>query len=84
MHLPVLVSTSSCRNNKVCTIILGLYLFDFHHTQTCERSNFSVVVWNIATKEAICGSPAQVMSAGKARTVAYSNSDDNVFVTGGE
>ena len=41
-------------------------------------------MWNIATGEAICGSPAQVMSAGCTHAVAYSNTSDDVFVTGGK
>ncbi len=44
----------------------------------------SVVVWNLDKKDAICGSPAQVDSAGKANTVAFANNSDDIFVTGGE
>jgi len=44
----------------------------------------SVVVWDLATKEPICGSPAQVESAGITTCLATSNTDDNVFVTGGD
>jgi len=43
----------------------------------------SIVIWNVATCEAICGSPAQVKSAGMTFTVAYANTSDDVFVTGG-
>lgn len=43
----------------------------------------SVVIWNVSNGEAICGSPAQVMSAGMTHCVAYANNSDNVFVTGG-
>jgi DNA-directed RNA polymerase subunit E'/Rpb7 len=46
--------------------------------------NFSVVVWDIAKKEAICGHQAQVESAGITYCVAFSNRSDDVFVTGGE
>lgn len=45
---------------------------------------FSVVVWDIAKKEAICGHQAQVESAGITYCVAFSNRSDDVFVTGGE
>jgi len=41
-------------------------------------------VWNIGTGDAICGAPAQVMSAGCTRTIAYFNHSDDKFVTGGE
>ena len=44
----------------------------------------AVVVWNVARKEAICGSPAQVESAGVTHCVAYANNDENLFVTGGK
>ncbi|KAG5278993.1 hypothetical protein AALO_G00104960 [Alosa alosa] len=43
----------------------------------------SVVVWNIETGEAICGSPASAHSAGHCLTVRYSNLNDNVFVSAG-
>ena len=49
-----------------------------------NQSRCSVVVWNLASGEAICGSPAQVMSAGCTHAVAYSNTSDDVFVTGGK
>ena len=44
----------------------------------------SVVIWNVVTCEAICGSPAQVKSAGMTYTVAYANTNDDIFVTGGK
>ncbi|XP_050394458.2 cilia- and flagella-associated protein 52 [Patella vulgata] len=44
----------------------------------------SVVVWDTITGEAICGSQAQVKSAGNTYCVCASNSKDDVFVTGGE
>ena len=47
-------------------------------------SVYSVVVWNLATGDAICGSPAQVMSAGMTHTLAYANLSDDIFVTGGK
>ncbi|KAM9363502.1 cilia- and flagella-associated protein 52 [Symphorus nematophorus] len=43
----------------------------------------SIVVWNIATKQAICGSPASADSAGHCLTVQYSNSNNNIFVSAG-
>jgi len=44
----------------------------------------SVVVWNVAKKEAVCGSPAQAPSSGLTHAVAYSNTSDDVFITGGK
>ena len=44
----------------------------------------SVVVWNVVTCDAICGAPAQVMSAGMTYSIAYANHNDDVFVTGGK
>uniref|UniRef100_A0A665THZ6 Cilia- and flagella-associated protein 52 n=1 Tax=Echeneis naucrates TaxID=173247 RepID=A0A665THZ6_ECHNA len=43
----------------------------------------SIVVWNIETKQAICGSPAAAHSAGHSLTVQYSNTNDNIFVSAG-
>lgn len=43
-----------------------------------------VVVWNLENGDAICGHDAQVESAGNTYCVAYSNVDDNLFVTGGD
>lgn len=44
----------------------------------------SVVVWDMQTKEAVCGSPAQVESAGITSCLATSMVSDEVFVTGGD
>ncbi|CAL1528824.1 unnamed protein product [Lymnaea stagnalis] len=44
----------------------------------------SVVVWDMATKQPICGSPAQVVSAGITTCLAASKVSDDVFVTGGD
>ncbi|KAM3922864.1 cilia- and flagella-associated protein 52 [Leptodactylus fuscus] len=43
----------------------------------------SVVLWNMATREAICGSPASSLSAGHALTVTFINNSDDLFITGG-
>uniref|UniRef100_A0A3Q1HE97 Cilia- and flagella-associated protein 52 n=1 Tax=Anabas testudineus TaxID=64144 RepID=A0A3Q1HE97_ANATE len=40
----------------------------------------SIVVWNIETKQAICGSPASPHSAGHCLTVQYSNTNENIFI----
>ncbi|XP_015251024.1 PREDICTED: cilia- and flagella-associated protein 52 [Cyprinodon variegatus] len=45
--------------------------------------NNSIVLWNLETKEYICGSPASACSAGFCLTVRYSNSDDNIFTSAG-
>ena len=44
----------------------------------------SVVLWSLAKKAAICGSPAQLANAGITRTLSYSNHCDDLFFTGGE
>ena len=44
----------------------------------------SVVVWSLAKKDAICGSPAQIPSAGITECLAYANNDDRLFFTAGE
>uniref|UniRef100_A0A7N8XA46 Cilia- and flagella-associated protein 52 n=1 Tax=Mastacembelus armatus TaxID=205130 RepID=A0A7N8XA46_9TELE len=43
----------------------------------------SIVLWNIETKQAICGSPASAQSAGHCLTVQYSNTNDNIFLSAG-
>ena len=43
----------------------------------------SVVIWNLQKKEAICGAPAAVPSSGTSYVVAFSNHNDELFVTGG-
>ncbi|CAN9510530.1 unnamed protein product [Ophioblennius macclurei] len=43
----------------------------------------SIIVWNIETKQAICGSAASPQSAGFCFTVKYSNLNDDVFVSAG-
>ena len=44
---------------------------------------YSIVVWDLKKKVAICGSPAQVPSAGDTLTALFSNQDENTIVTGG-
>nr|CAB3267684.1 WD repeat-containing protein 16-like [Phallusia mammillata] len=44
----------------------------------------SVVVWNLQTAEAVCGSPAAVQSAGTTFTVKYASNSDDLFVTAGD
>ncbi|RXM37328.1 Cilia- and flagella-associated protein 52 [Acipenser ruthenus] len=43
----------------------------------------SVVVWNVAKGEAVCGSPASAPSAGNCLTVKFSNNNDAIFITAG-
>ncbi|XP_033117800.1 cilia- and flagella-associated protein 52-like [Anneissia japonica] len=43
-----------------------------------------VVIWDVKTMTSICGSPAALKSAGMTYCVAYSNLNDNIFVTGGD
>ncbi|ESO89136.1 hypothetical protein LOTGIDRAFT_105926 [Lottia gigantea] len=44
----------------------------------------SVVVWDTERGQAICGSPAQIQSAGNTYCVKASNSKGDIFVTGGD
>lgn len=48
------------------------------------RDDGSVVIWNMADGNAICGDQAQVKSAGNTLCICFSKKSDNVFVTGGE
>ncbi|EPY86756.1 WD repeat-containing protein 16 [Camelus ferus] len=43
----------------------------------------SVVVWSIAKRDAVCGSPAAGLSVGNATTVIFSKCCDEMFVTAG-
>ncbi|XP_053392776.1 cilia- and flagella-associated protein 52-like [Mercenaria mercenaria] len=43
-----------------------------------------IVIWDVQKGKAICGSPAQVESAGDTLCVEFSNVRDDVFVTGGD
>ena len=44
----------------------------------------SVVVWDLDRKEAMCCAPAAVLSAGATYCVAFSSTNDNIFVSGGK
>ncbi|KAG2461041.1 CFA52 protein, partial [Polypterus senegalus] len=43
----------------------------------------SVVLWNVAKREAICGSPASTHSSGISLAVKFPNLRDDVFITAG-
>jgi WD40 repeat protein len=44
----------------------------------------SIVVWNVATREPICGSPAQHKSAGITHCISASRNNENLFFTAGQ
>lgn len=52
--------------------------------RACLLYGFSIVVWNIETKEAICGSPASAQSAGHCLSIEYTNLSDEVFISAGK
>ena len=43
-----------------------------------------MVVWSIAKREAICGSPAAGLNVGNATTAIFSKCRDEMFVTAGK
>jgi len=43
----------------------------------------SVVLWNVAAKDAVCGAPAQLASSGMTYCLACANTTDDVFFTAG-
>ncbi|KAL2101062.1 hypothetical protein ACEWY4_002823 [Coilia grayii] len=47
------------------------------------QDDCSVVVWNVETKKAICGSPASANSSGHCLAVQFCNNTDDVFVSAG-
>jgi hypothetical protein len=42
-----------------------------------------VVIWDLEKKEAVCGSQAAMQSAGPVYALAFCNTRDDLFVTGG-
>lgn len=44
----------------------------------------SVVIWDLEKKEAVCGSQAAMQSAGPVYALAFGNTRDDLFVTGGK
>lgn len=50
----------------------------------CVHSLLSVVIWDLDKKEAVCGSQAAMQSAGPVYALAYCNTRDDLFVTGGK
>lgn len=50
----------------------------------CVSFICSVVIWDVAQKEALCGSQAAMQSAGPVYTLAFSRTRDDILVTGGE
>ena len=55
-------------------------VFNLH---LCEP-NPSVVIWDLEKKEAVCGSQAAMQSAGPVYALAFCNTRDDLFVTGGK
>jgi len=49
----------------------------------CLCFGFSIVVWNIESKEAICGSPASAQNSGHCFAIEFTNLNDEVFVSAG-
>ena len=48
------------------------------------RDDSSVVVWDLKMREALCGAPSALQSAGTVYTVQFMNTSDDKFVTGGK
>ena len=44
----------------------------------------SIVVWDLAKKEAVCGSQAAMQSTGPVYTLSFSRTRDDILVSGGE
>ena len=44
----------------------------------------TVVIWNLSSGDALCGSPATMQSAGPAYAIGFANNSDYLFITGGE
>lgn len=50
----------------------------------CVHLLFSVVIWDLEKKEPVCGSQAAMQSAGPVYALAFCNTRDDRFVTGGK
>ncbi len=44
----------------------------------------SIVIWDIANKEAVCGSLASMQSTGPVLSLSFSKTRDDLLVTGGK
>jgi WD40 repeat protein len=69
--------------HKVKVLDLAFSANDQYLFSLGGQDDGSVVVWNVATKEPICGSPAQHKSAGITHCLAASPVNDNIFFTAG-
>jgi len=69
--------------HKVKVEALAFSADDIYLATLGGQDDGSVAIWNIQAKEAICGAPAAVLSAGTSFCVAFAKNDNNVFVTGG-
>ncbi|XP_072318970.1 cilia- and flagella-associated protein 52-like [Eucyclogobius newberryi] len=70
LHMAKVEALSFSPNNKYLVSLGGV-------------DDGSLVVWNIETKQAVCGSPASAQTAGHCLTVKYSNHNDYIFVSAG-
>ncbi|XP_067673017.1 cilia- and flagella-associated protein 52-like [Haliotis asinina] len=70
--------------HKVKVQALSFSKNDIYLISLGGQDDGSVVVWDVERGEAICGSPAQVESAGNTYCVCASDVSENIFVTGGE
>ncbi|KAM4663854.1 cilia- and flagella-associated protein 52 [Discoglossus pictus] len=69
--------------HKVKVEALAFSPNDLYLVSLGGQDDGSVVLWNVAKREAICGSPASSVSSGHAVTLAFANNSDDIFVTGG-
>lgn len=69
--------------HKVKVLDLAFSANDLYLFSLGGQDDGSIVVWNVATKESICGSPAQHKSAGITYALAASKTNDNILFTAG-
>ena len=70
--------------HKVHVLDLAFSCTDAYLFSLGGQDDGSVVIWNVATKESICGSPAQHKSAGITYAIAASRNNENMFFTAGK
>ncbi|KAJ1565137.1 Cilia- and flagella-associated protein 52 [Nowakowskiella sp. JEL0078] len=69
--------------HKVKVQALAFSPNDLYLASLGGQDDNSVIVWDLANGTPICGSPASRDSAGVTFCLTYLNSNDNIFVTGG-
>ncbi|XP_069510674.1 cilia- and flagella-associated protein 52 [Ambystoma mexicanum] len=69
--------------HKVKVEALSFSPNDLYLVSLGGQDDGSVVIWNVAKREAVCGSPASALNVGQASNVIFSSTSDEMFMTAG-